>query len=102
MSEIRLPLQAMRANAERKLERWEEARCIAEDSSSCERCSSVAAARWVLRITDLFPDVRGVDQLLRIELVDPPGDTGWTLPTRQTCARCVRRVFPDTSSSGVS
>ncbi len=73
--EIRLPLQAMRANAERALERWEKARCTAEDSSSCERCTRVAQAGWVLRITDLFPDVRGVYSLLRIELVDEFGIT---------------------------
>ena len=65
----------MRANAERALERWEKARCTAEDSSSCERCTRVAQAGWVLRITDLFPDVRGVYSLLRIELVDDLGIT---------------------------
>lgn len=70
--EVRLPLQAMRANAQKTLERWEKARCTAEDSYSCERCTRVASARWVLRITDLFPDVRGVDSLLRIELVNNP------------------------------
>ncbi len=70
---VRLPLQAMRANAQRTLERWEEASCTAEDSSSCERCTRVAQARWVLRITDLFPDVRGVDQLIRMELMDGIG-----------------------------
>lgn len=69
MGEIRLPLQAMRANAKRTLERWEESLCTADDVISCERCSRVAQARWVLRITDLFPDVTGVDQLLSIELV---------------------------------
>ncbi len=66
---VRLPLQAMRANAKGTLERWEDAGCTAEDSSSCERCTRVAQARWVLRITDLFPDVKGVDQLIRMELM---------------------------------
>ena len=69
MSEIRLPLQAIKASAKRSLDEWEDARCTAEDSHSCQRCRAVAQARWLLRITDALGEVKGAYSLVDVSLV---------------------------------